>query len=207
MTVHLFGCTLSPSCAAFCLREAARRFGSDFSSGVSKVVCRNFYVDDCLVSADSTGKAVSLVSELRQLLLKSGFRLKKWASNCPEVLAELPKKECSGGSRPLPVDESVGESVLGLNWDLKTDHICVKVKIPDKPLTRRGILSMSHSLFDPLGVVAPVLLEPKLVLRELKNREWDEQVTEVEAKRWESWLASLYQLENLQLSRCIKPTK
>ena len=37
-TIHLFGCTSSPSCAAICLREAARRFGSDFSSGVSKVV-------------------------------------------------------------------------------------------------------------------------------------------------------------------------
>ena len=108
MTVHLFGCTSSPSCTAFCLRKAARRFGSDFSSGVSKVVCRNIYVDDCLVSADSTGKAVSLVSELRQLLLKSGFRLKKWASNCPEVLAKLPKEECSGGSRPLRVREDQG---------------------------------------------------------------------------------------------------
>ena len=122
-------------------------------------------------------------------------------------MAELPEEECSGGSRPLPLDESVGERVLGLNWDLKTNHICVKVKIPDKPLTRRGILSMSHFLFDPLGVVAPVLLEQKLLLRELKNIEWDEQITEVEAKRWESWLASLHQLENLQLSRCINPTK
>ena len=73
MTVYFFGCTSSPSCAAFCLREAARRFGSDFSSGISKVVCRNFYVNDCLVSADSTEKAVFVASELRQLLLKCGF--------------------------------------------------------------------------------------------------------------------------------------
>ena len=76
--------------------------------------------------------------------------------------------------------------------------------MPDKP--RRDILSMSHSIFDPLCMVAPALLEPKLLLRELKNREWDNQITEVEAKRWESWLASLHQLKNLQLSWCIKST-
>ena len=69
MTAHFFGCASLPSCAVFCLREAARKFGSDFSSGVSKVQCRNFYVDDCLVSADSTERAVSLVLKLCQLLL------------------------------------------------------------------------------------------------------------------------------------------
>ena len=110
-------------------------------------------------------------------------------------------------TRPLPLNESVGKRVLGLNWDLKADQICVKVKIPDKPRTKRGIWSIFHSLFDPLGVVLLVLLEPKLMLLELKNRKWDEWITEVEAKRWELWLASLHQLENLQLSRCIKPTK
>ena len=75
------------------------------------------------MSADSTERAVSLVSELRQLLLKCGFQLKKWASNCPELLAELPQEKSSGVSRPLPLDESVGERALGLNWDLKADQI------------------------------------------------------------------------------------
>ena len=31
-------------------------------------------------------------------------------------------------------------------------------------------------------MVTPVLLEPKLLLRELKNIEWDEQITEVESQ-------------------------
>ena len=114
MTVRLFGRTPSLCCTAFCLREAARKFGSDFSSGVSKVICENFYVDDYIVSADSKEKAVSLVSELRQMLLKCGFQLKKWESNCLEVLAKPPQEECSGVSRPLSLDESVGERVLGL---------------------------------------------------------------------------------------------
>ena len=84
-------------------------------------------------------------------------------------MAELPQEECSGISTRLPLNELVGERVLGLNWDLKTDQIWVRVKTPDK--SRRSILSMSHSLFDPQGVVARV--ESKS-LRELKNGEWDE---------------------------------
>ena len=99
-------------------------------------------------------------------------------------MAELPRKEFSGESKPLLLDESIGERALGLNWDLKIDQICVKVKIPDKPQTRRGVLLEFHPHFDPLCVVALVLVESKLLLGDLENRESYKQITEVEAKCW-----------------------
>ena len=57
-----------------------------------------------------------------------------------------------------------------------TYEFCVKIKLASKAYTRRGVLSMSHFLFDPMGFVAPVLLEPKLLMRNISDREWDEAI-------------------------------
>ena len=55
--------------------------------------------------------------------------------------------------------------------------------MPDKPFTRRGVLSTVNSIYDPLGLAVPVLLEGRLLLQKLiiigksKNNEkplgWD----------------------------------
>ena len=46
MTVHLFGAISSPSCAAFCLKQAVLEYGHDYSEQARKAVDENFYVDD-----------------------------------------------------------------------------------------------------------------------------------------------------------------
>lgn len=48
MTVHLFGATLSPSCASYALRKCAENNHACFSPETTSTVLRNFYVDDCL---------------------------------------------------------------------------------------------------------------------------------------------------------------
>ena len=41
------------------------------------------------------------------------------------------------------------------------------MELKDTPLERRGILSTIRSIFDPVGYVAPVLLEVKRILQQL----------------------------------------
>lgn len=62
----------------------------------------------------------------------------------------------------LPIQRS-----LGLNWDLKTDHLIFQVADGVKPFTRRGVLLTNNSLFDPLGSAAPVTIQGKFILQEL----------------------------------------
>ena len=64
---------------------------------------------------------------------------------------------------------------------------------------------MSHSIFDPLGVVAPVLIEPKLLVKVLCDYGWDDVIDEDKVKRWQAWLYSLNHLEGLCIPRCFKP--
>jgi len=48
MLVHVFGATSSPSCASFCLIQAAEDNAGEFEVTV-EMVKRNFYVDESLL--------------------------------------------------------------------------------------------------------------------------------------------------------------
>lgn len=77
MMVHLFGATSSPSFTNFALRWTADDNQNYFSKQAVHSIKRNFYVDDCLKSVSTESRAMRLVGELRQLLSKGGFRIKK----------------------------------------------------------------------------------------------------------------------------------
>ena len=66
---------------------------------------------------------------------------------------------------------------------------------------------MLSSIFDPFGFVAPILVSPKLWLRELNDHDWDDEVSDAKKAQWQSWLDSLSQLEKLKVNRCLKPLK
>jgi hypothetical protein len=47
-------------------------------------------------------------------------------------------------------------------------------------MTRRGILGVLCAVYDPLGVLSPLVVTAKLILQELARRsaDWDEQLTD-----------------------------
>ena len=49
-------------------------------------------------------------------------------------------------------------------WFVEADQFGFKVFIKDRPCTMRGILSAGSSLYDPLGMAAPLILSAKLLL-------------------------------------------
>ena len=202
MTVHLFGAASSPSCACFSLRQAAEMFGSDFSKQAREAVNNGFYVDDLLISVASVEVARMLAHEMTSMLAKAGFTLTKWISNHEEALANILQDQCSKLVQELPSDDK-RERVLGVEWDIKEDKFLVKVDILPRLLTRRGILSMIHSLFESLGFLAPITIEPKLLLRRLNDCDWDAPVNAEEAKCWGKWISSLSELENVTVPRCL----
>lgn len=69
-------------------------------------------------------------------------------------------KDLDIGNDQLPVQRS-----LGLNWDLMSDPFTFRFTAAEKPYTRRGILSVVNSLYDPLGLVAPVTIRGKMILQ------------------------------------------
>ena len=77
-----------------------------------------------------------------------------------------------------------------------------------KALTRRGILSAISSLFDPLGLLAPIILPVKQLLQQLNQRglDWDQSINDEELNIWNKWLMGLTNIGSVMIDRCICPT-
>ena len=77
----------------------------------------------------------------------------------------------------------------------------------DDVITRKGMLSTVSSTFDPLGLVSPVLIIGKILFQDATRLKliWDDEVPCELASRWNSWVKSVCDLENVKIPRCIKP--
>jgi hypothetical protein len=208
MQVHLFGATSSPSCSAFALKKTSEDHAHLYDHEVVETVKRNFYVDDCLKSVESEPKAIKLVEDLQSLLKRGGFHLTKWISNSRTVLATISENARAPSVVNLAPDDVLPcNRALGVTWNIEDDTFSFKVKIAEKPLTRRGMLSIVSSIFDPLGFVAPVTLEGKAIIQKLckENIGWDDDIPAKYCKEWEDWLVKLPRLEDVAIRRCFRP--
>ena len=167
MTVHLFGNGPSPAVATYGLRRTVDD-GGKHDPGVKEFVQRNFYVDDGLVSKPTAEEVVTLVRTTQTALASADLRLHKVVSNSVSVMEAFPTEDLAKDIRSLDLcqDNLPAQRSLGIFWDLETDAFTYKVSISDKPLTRLGVLSV-NSVYDPLGLSAPVLLHGRLLLQQL----------------------------------------
>ena len=209
MLVHLFGGASSPSCANYALKKTADHNREDFDAATVETVKRNFYVDDCLRSVATDTQAVRLAGQLRELLSKGGFRLTKWISNSREVINSVPESERAPSVKDLEFNKTsaLTERALGVQWNVQADTFSFKIASKEKPATRRGILSIVSSIYDPLGFVSPCILPAKGILQDLclKGLGWDDQIPELSKQKWETWLRELPKLEQFEVPRCFKP--
>ena len=169
MTSHLFGGVWSPSCANHALQQVTREFQEEYSQCVLAAVLHNFYVDDCLKSVDTPESAIPLAKNVRELLARRGFRLTKFVSNSPELLNSIPKGEWGKSFATLDVslDKLPTERALGMLWDIETDSFLFDVQVADKPKTKRGVLSILSTVYDPLGCVSPFVLQARRLFQQL----------------------------------------
>ncbi|XP_057699488.1 collagen alpha-1(XI) chain-like isoform X2 [Corythoichthys intestinalis] len=188
MRVHVFGNSPSPSVAIYGLRRAIQENAHKYGADTVRYVERHFYVDDGLISVPTDNEAISLLQRTQASLGESNLRLHKFASNsdnvlqafAPEDRAVLKDLDLSGET--MPVQRS-----LGMLWVTTTDTFTFKVADNKKEFTRRGVLSTVNSIFDPLGILAPVTIE------------------EAKLKEWETWRESLDELNKLHIPRAYSP--
>lgn len=153
MAVHLFGAVSSPRCSNFALKKTASDNEATFGSLVAQTIDRNFYLDYCLKSVECPTSAIGLVGGLRHSCAKEGFRLTKFTSNSREVLESIPEEERSKELKNLDLKQETlpTERALGVHWCTESDTLEFRVTINNKPVTRRDILSVDSSVYDPPG--------------------------------------------------------
>ncbi len=211
MMVHLFGAMSSPSCASYALRKTAEDRNDVASQKAVETVLNNFYVDDCLRSVCMEKEAIDLVKDLRDLCSEGGFCLTKWVSNSRKVLLSIPADHRASGIKDLELDQDSLpiERALGMQWCTENDTFIYNIQIKEKPLSRRGILSVVNSIYDPLGFLVPLILPVKLLLRDMckQGYGWDEEIDHKHTDQWVRWLEELNHLSDFKIQRCVKPEK
>lgn len=204
MTVHLFGATSSPGCATFGLRHLADLFSQN-DTAVHNFIHRDFYVDDGLKSTHTPSEAVELLHQTRNVLEQGGIRLHKVVSNCRELLEAVPPEDRSSALSQLDLHNDIlpSERTLGIEWCPQTDTFQFHLNLKDCPPTRRGILSNVCSIYDPLGLIAPVVLFGKRILQETHREGFgiDDNLPEPLLRQWINWKNALSSLSTLEIPR------
>ena len=217
MKVHIFGSTSSPAVATFGLRKIASDGAAKYGCETASFIHRNFYVDDGLISVSSSSQVISLIDKTQQILSDRNLRLHKIASNSLEVMSSVAAEDRASSLRqfdvhrdPLPEQQS-----LGLLWNIDIDAFTIKVVKPEKPFTRRGMMSTVFSVFDPLGIAAPVVIVGRIMLQQIvaMNRatkepviDWDDPLPKELWAKWFNWCGDLHLPEGVQVPRCYVPS-
>jgi hypothetical protein len=109
----------------------------------------------------------------------------------------------------LTKDDLPAERVLGVVWNPSDDCLRFSLSLKQAHLTRRGILSTTSSLYDPLGLAAPFTLIAKLLLQDLCQAKipWDDPIPEDVIPRWQEWIQQLPVLVQMTIPRALKLRK
>ena len=216
--VHIFGASSSPSVASFGLQYAAMNATGSNDEKAKKFILRNFYVDDGVTSVNTVSEGISLINETKSILEQYQIRLNKIASSEPIILDALPTDDIAEDLKHIDFDDSPSKRTLGVIWDLSSDSFIAKAEVPEAPFTKRGVLSVINSYFDPIGIAAPVILGGRLIQRkvlpskdrmteDLKACSWDTLLPDAYIPMWEAWKSSLSDSEALRIPRCFIPVQ
>ena len=71
------------------------------------------------------------------------------------------------------------------------------------PKTKRSLIRLYSRVFDPMGLLTPFLMIPKLLFQELWTRglDWDEPLDADIANSWETWKHELANVDQIKIPR------
>ena len=220
----VFGLNASPFLLNATLRHHILKYLQSDPKFVQRVL-ESFYVDD-LVSGESTAKkALELYDNCKTRMASEGFSLRKWLTNSDEVSREIDCQEKQVGNLRGSINDdesyaklslgategdSTSQKVLGQVWDNKKDELKIEIgKVGKKAKvllpTKRSLLSVLASLFDPLGLISPVIVFAKILFQEVFKQkiDWDANFTEETLKGWDAWCHDLIKTREIITARCI----
>ncbi|XP_011685182.1 PREDICTED: uncharacterized protein LOC105448357 [Wasmannia auropunctata] len=197
-----YGTACAPFLALRVLEQLVLDDGDKYPLAAS-ILRENIYVDDVLFGAEDIPLLRQSRDEVRALLKRGGFELRKWASNQSDLLSDIePDNHGLACNKLLQIDERL--SILGLSWNPARDVFQFHVSLPDLiPTTKRAALSTIARLFDPLGWVTPVTVAAKIFIQKLWRLKygWNEELPADVMTQWRTIYYSLSHLNGLALPR------
>ena len=129
------------------------------------------------------------------------------SSDHPAVLEAIPLHDRSKKVKERSIDTPAEERALGVYWHMEEDYLGFKTQGMSEPLTKRGLLSMLSSIYDPLGLASPFILGARRIIQDLCRGKlaWDEKISASYGEQWTRWTDRLAEMEAVKIPRCILP--
>ena len=216
MLVLVFGEKSSPTATIYVTHKNAEANQQQFPEAAEAIKSKH-YMDDYLDSKGSVGDALRIIQDVTEVHQRGGFEITGWVSNSRELMAQIPEEERGGNVKSMEFDtESNVQRVLGLHWDTKKDvwtfnsnfeKIDPEVLNGSKPPTKREILGVIMSVFDPLGFAAHFTIKGKMIMQEVWRRGlgWDDELSGEVLDKWKLWIEELHSISSIQIPRCYSP--
>ena len=195
MSCLLFGSKCSPCSAIYTLNKNAECYSREYPIAADSII-HDTYVDDYLKSVNSIDEARDLKKAVTLINSKAGFEMLEWESNVPELRSD--KRVKSNNTVPsatVNFDAGENEKVLGLQWDTNKDIFSFNfrldrvtkniIQIGGAP-TKRQMLRVIMSIYDPLGFLNPFTIRSKILLQNVWRRGtgWDEKLCDEGHSDW-----------------------
>ncbi|GFW00081.1 uncharacterized protein TNCV_3568691 [Trichonephila clavipes] len=142
------------------------------------VLTENFYMDDVLCGAASLMEAKALKNQLSGILKKGGMELHKCGSSHPELASNI--------IGDYEFENPIETKTLEVSWKSQEDcFFKIAVELKDSYTKRCVILTIAR-LFDPLGLLGPVVARAKIFMQRLWSLkiDWMDELPSERAKEW-----------------------
>jgi hypothetical protein len=211
-----------------CLRKVAKEY-SYIDELAALIILLDRFVDDLPSGSDLRSDILRLRGEILEswqttgtlaaIMKKGGFLLK--------VIA------CSGDPNG-PMVQKLGGAILGIRWDTESDRLSIPLTVNISPrrrgsptgpnitldtintlegavYTQRICLSITMSLYDPLGFIVPLTIRLKWMLQQLSTAEgikgWDDELSFEQKQPWAQLLSEMVTQGSISFPRSCKPDR
>ena len=162
----------------------------------------NIYVDNLMSGADSIEEAEALYSETCTMLSSANFQLDKWSTNGGKLHKLFLKDNVN----------NVSSKYLGVEWDSHNDIIRFSLNLPTyNNMTKRSLLSIISSIYDPMGLISPYTLMGKIIFQKVwslgPQQSWDAPLPVDLTDMFHNWLTTSQELKQFITNRCYFPQK
>lgn len=201
-----YGQKSSSYLATRCLHELATKYETEFP--LASYILRNCtYVDDACYAHSDKHVVIEAKRQLCELLEKGSFYTHKWASNCSDILVDIPLDKQQFDDLDLQKNDLFLKT-LGLTLNVAND--CFVFSCPEpfqiETPTKREILSYISKFYDPLGFMSPVIMKAKSFMQKVwcEKCGWDQVPPQPLLSEWLSFAKKLTNMKPLTIERNIQ---
>ena len=213
--------------AAVCMEKSrliAIEAGKDIDPELVERMNKGGYVNDN-VNGGTEAEIDKMVGEITE---KDGeFFYSGTVARVFDLIGMRPKVMVRSGEQDPRFLDKLGGSVLGYRWSAKEDEIVMKIvanispkkygvrleddldscnleKLQNRTLTLRRVMGIVCSVYDPLGLISPITLKLKILLKEthkIPKLKWDDALPREMQLRWVEAIKDIVNMQEIRISR------